>query len=150
MVEKGNVYNNNDDKNARYRGRMTGIILDSDIIKKTDELRGDVPRSRYINEALREHNKRVIIIKQKLDELEKGIEKNELRFRKNASLQNSPLVGRQEESSADHVGVVFSSRRPQDNSPQNPTEANTEDTDVVADAATDSAEPAKEDAVPVS
>ena len=107
MTEKGNVVY---DRNARYRGRMTGIILDSKIIKETDELRGEIPRSRYINEALREHNKRMTIMKQRLEE----IAEQELRREKETApqLQNvrTPSIetrGELKRSAADG-GVCFS------------------------------------------
>jgi hypothetical protein len=52
--------------NLKYRGRLAGVLFDSDVIKEADELRGDVPRSRYVNEALREYNRHMAIIREKI------------------------------------------------------------------------------------
>jgi hypothetical protein len=60
-----------DSRYPDYRGRMAGILLDSEVMQETDKLRGDIPRSKYINEALREHNKRIAIIRQKAAEKQK-------------------------------------------------------------------------------
>jgi hypothetical protein len=55
---------------------MCGIRLDPDIMEETDELRGDVPRSRYIGHALQEYNAKNTLVRKKLAELEAQIQKN--------------------------------------------------------------------------
>ena len=64
--------------NAKYRRRMSAVVFDEDVIEETDRLRGKVSRSRYVNDALRQYNKRTAIINQKIAEFEKEmIENNE-------------------------------------------------------------------------
>jgi vacuolar-type H+-ATPase subunit I/STV1 len=65
------------DTNSRYRGRLTGILLDEDVKEETDKQRGQLSRSKYINEALRGHNKRMAIMKQKMAELQEQEEQKE-------------------------------------------------------------------------
>jgi hypothetical protein len=52
--------------NEAYRGRNSSVIFDSDVIKSTDELRGQISRTRWVNNALREYNERMSILKQKI------------------------------------------------------------------------------------
>ena len=102
--------------------------MDADVFKETEELRGKVPRSQYINDALRAHNRRMTVIRRRLNEMAEAEEK--------ALLQNS-MVGRRASSA---VGGVLCH---QVNSPQNP--------DTTTESNEDAAVPAaEEDAVPVS
>lgn len=43
-------------KNDPYKGRMFGIILKPQTSRETDSLRGDIPRSRWVERALMMYN----------------------------------------------------------------------------------------------
>ena len=65
------------DTNHLYRGRMTSVVFDDDVIKLTDELRGDITRTRWVNSAVREYNQKMARIKKKLSEIQEDLEKYE-------------------------------------------------------------------------
>jgi len=86
------------------QGVKASSWLTPEEYKKLDSFRGDISMSLMIKRAIRTYIK---LLEEKESKEE---EKNELRIRKNALPQNSSsLVGHPEESSADHVGVVFCS-----------------------------------------
>lgn len=97
------------DKNAIYRGRVASVIFDPDVMEQTEKLRGEVPRTRWVNHALREYNKRQAEIKQRVTELKEDVRKNEQEI--NALLQNhSPsTVSSQEEECSARMGFFSSS-----------------------------------------
>jgi len=56
---------------------MATVIFDPDVMKQTDELRGQISRTRWVNNALKEYNSRVAISRQKMIEMIENIRKNE-------------------------------------------------------------------------
>ena len=125
------------DTNHLYRGRMTSVVFDDDVIKLTDELRGDITRTRWVNSAVREYNQKMARVKQKLAEIQEDLEKNEKRV--NALLQNSSSV-------TSPKGSAVGSEVPKVNSPHHrSTTEKTADDDSAAVPTT-----AMESDVPVS
>jgi seryl-tRNA synthetase len=124
------------ERNKRYEGRMFGIILDPDILQETDVLREDLSRSKYVNRALKDFNKReaerrrlVAEIQQELDRVEKKV--NAINKIVTTTMQDFSKVSRPE-SPADSGSNNVVPSIPQDNSPQSPHNATTTTTTMAS------------------